>query len=561
MAIDIQKFIGRSKKENPTIDFTTSEYGGELNQSHGKSLVGIKIKIVEAKDILKGTLAVEKANFKDQKRDDEELKRKEDEEELETPADTKKSGLKMPPMPGASFLERVKTFIGTILLGFAITKLLKFLPKLKGLLKLLAGIAEWIIGVGSLLLKGLVALVDWGYKAYDWTRGAVHNVFGDKGVAVFDKVAGVLNKTLNLIMGVGLAMIALSNHMGGGIVNWGKGFMSIFKHGLKRAIPRLLIKMFGKKTAASILGKSVVTKGVVTTATGATGATTVGAGTGAVVTTGATKVAGVAVGTKIAIAGSAGLLASGLGEGMFQLKKLAQKREEEINQNFKEKSWLNPMKYFDGAALLGAKFNSYILGVLGVILDIVGTPFRYLIELIRYPFLDKEGKEKQRKNLAKFDARIREQFREMVHAFSLGTLAKDKGAFGSLYGKQGTDAMGYTKDGKTKSRQGAIQAGMLLLSTPDLVATQDLLSGKPSGEMVHTIEEVIKGGRKVDFKGLDKTASYEDGSDTTVYATVPREKVDGKQDMKDQGIETTGLNVGGGGSSDSYADFLYKKAG
>ena len=35
----------------------------------------------------------------------------------------------------------------------------------------------------------------------------------------------------------------------------------------------------------------------------------------------------------------------------------------------------------------------------------------------------------------------------------MGLLAKDKGAFGSLYGKEGTDAMGYTKDGKTKSEQ------------------------------------------------------------------------------------------------------------
>ena len=119
-----------------------------------------------------------------------------------------------------------------------------------------------------------------------------------------------------------------------------------------------------------------------------------------------------------------------------------------------------------------------------------------MIELVRYPFLDDAGKAKQRENLAKFDARIREQFREIVNAFSLGLLAKDKGAFGSIYGKEGTDAMGYTKDGKTKSRQAAIKEGSILLTTPDLIATQDLLKGKPSGEKVHKIEKITEKGEK-----------------------------------------------------------------
>jgi hypothetical protein len=128
--------------------------------------------------------------------------------------------------------------------------------------------------------------------------------------------------------------------------------------------------------------------------------------------------------------------------------------------------------------------------------------------VVRYPFLDDAGKAKQRENLAKFDARIREQFREIVNAFSLGLLAKDKGAFGSIYGKEGTDAMGYTKDGKTKSRQAAIKEGSILLTTPDLIATQDLLKGKPSGEKVHKIEKITEKGEKDKKpKGLGRVVS------------------------------------------------------
>ena len=93
-----------------------------------------------------------------------------------------------------------------------------------------------------------------------------------------------------------------------------------------------------------------------------------------------------AVGTKLAIVGSAGLLASGLGEGMFQLKKRSQDKEAISYEKFNDKGWWNPMKYFWGAVHLTDKFNSYLLGTIGVILDIVGAPFRYYrVDSIPFP--------------------------------------------------------------------------------------------------------------------------------------------------------------------------------
>ena len=47
MAIDTQKLLPRSKK-------------GDLNPTHVESLIDIKVKIVSARDILKGTLAAER---------------------------------------------------------------------------------------------------------------------------------------------------------------------------------------------------------------------------------------------------------------------------------------------------------------------------------------------------------------------------------------------------------------------------------------------------------------------------------------------------------------------
>ena len=451
MAITADKFLGKKKggalalrpKGNivPVKDKGSSI---EKVDPENPTLV-IRTKLIKIEDILKGTLAAEKNAADERKKAKEQEERAEEEKDIE--ADPKSKTKFKLPLPGKikSWWENIKRFFFTVLFGWLFLKFMKWLPKLKGILKLLAGIAEFLIDWGGRILNGLVTFVSWGMKAYDWTKDKIEDVFGEEGAKTFEKIAGVMKNVLNWTISLTLAMIAFSNEFGSSLVDWGKGFMSIFKHGLKRAVPRLLIKMFGKKTAASLLGKSVVAKTVAATTATTAGGTTVG--------TTATGVAGVGAAATAGIVAGAGLLASGLGEGVFQMRKLGKKKEEDSYKRFKEKSWLQPMKYFWGAAHLMDKFNNFQAGIIGNILDIVGTPFRYLIELIRYPFLDEAGKKKQNQNLAKFDARIREHFREMVNTMSLGMLAKDKGAFGSLFGKKGTDAMGYTKDGQTKSEQ------------------------------------------------------------------------------------------------------------
>ena len=202
MAIDTQKLLPRSKK-------------GDLNPTHVESLIDIKVKIVSARDILKGTLAAEKAAFKDQQRDDEGEERDEEEDKLETPKDAKKAGVKMPALPGASFLQKAKTFIGTILLGFAISKLLKFLPKLMPLVKLLAGIAKFVIKIGGVILEGLINFVDWGYKAHDKTKAWITEKWGDGAAQKFSNFTGLMTKMMNTIFILGMTTAAFADALGG----------------------------------------------------------------------------------------------------------------------------------------------------------------------------------------------------------------------------------------------------------------------------------------------------------------------------------------------------------
>ena len=205
MAVDTQKFLA----------LPPAKKGGDLvpnlkSKKSGGNLISIKTKIVKATDILKGTLAAEKKALSDKKRAEEKAKRGQKEKELESP-EAKKAGIKMPKMPKMSWLARIKKFINTIIFGWIAVRLLKFLPQLVKLLKPLAAIADFILKVGGMILNTLITFVDWGYKAYEWTRDAVGKVFGPKGAETFDKISGVLTKVLNLTMTLALGIIALSN--------------------------------------------------------------------------------------------------------------------------------------------------------------------------------------------------------------------------------------------------------------------------------------------------------------------------------------------------------------
>ena len=313
MAVDTQKFL----------DLSPTKTGGDLasnlkpktsseRSGIGGSFLSIKVKIVKAADILKGTLAAKKIEEKKKQKRDQLLKRKQKEEELEKPpGDTDKNAKKLKlELPAFSWLDTVKNFVFNVLFGWAALKFLEFLPQMVGLLKPLASIAGFFIKFGEFILKTFITFVDWGYKAYDWTRGALKNLFGEDGAAAFDKFSGVLKTLINLQLTLTLAMIALSDAFGSNIFEMVIALRHIFKYGLRRAGRRALIQIFGKKTAGSLLGKSIATKTVATTA----------ASTTAVKGTAGGGIA--AVGVPLAIISGVGLLSSAIGEGGSQILKV-----------------------------------------------------------------------------------------------------------------------------------------------------------------------------------------------------------------------------------------------
>jgi hypothetical protein len=460
MAINTQKFLPQGKKGGTltTIPKATlapvKPSSSDITKVEGveeSPILVIKTKVIKIEDILKGTLAVEKKAADDKRKAEEQQEREEAENEVEGDP---KTGVKFKlPLPGKikSWWGNIKKFFFTVLFGWLFLKFMKWLPKLKGILKLLAGLAEFLIDFGGRILNGLVTMVHWGYAAFEWTRGAIENVFGEAGVKTFDKITSVLKTVLNWVLGLGIAMIALSNEFGANLGNLGAGFLKqIFAKGMGRSGGRLLLKLFGRAGTKKLLA------GTAKILTGAK----------------ALPFAAVAKGVLLVTAVSGASMA--IGEADTFIKK-QQDRFTNYARNAHEKNkdlkWWDPRKYFWGVVAGVSDFSSRITGAVGGLFDIVGTPFRLFSNWLRVQTAKPEEKEAVRAKIAKemveFDGVVREKFRRFFNVFDIGQLfgkgwiSDEKGGWGASGGKPG-DGMNrlYTEETLNRGVDNSIDMGL-----------------------------------------------------------------------------------------------------
>jgi GH24 family phage-related lysozyme (muramidase) len=283
-----------------------------------------------------------------------------------------------------------------------------------------------------------VTFIDIGYKAYDATRGFLKSFGGENFVKVFDAFNGAVGSVIEAAI---IASIALASQGKDGVLDIG---MDLLKD-----------RLLGQGAQAAT---QAATSSSASAAAGG-GASTAG-GTAA-------QAGGLGVGAVAAVVAGAGLLSSALGEGAFQVRKFAVKPIQKLEND--QKNDKNPFTRFGrGVALNMIRPLFGLFQAVGVLLDIVGAPFRYAIELLRYPFLSEEDKVKQAGNLAKFDARIREDFRKALNMLTLGLAFKEKGSFGNIYGNQGAQKEmmgkmaggGITRGGKSTGKAKRTFEGM-----------------------------------------------------------------------------------------------------
>jgi len=211
MAITAQKFLPQGKKGGD-LAVTPKTSLIESPKDSGNIVFTIQKKIILVDDLLKGTFAEKKKRQKDEIKQKEDEKRAEQEKQTEKDKpDTGDEEDNKLVMPRLSFLDGIKNFISDVLVGWLTFNLIKFLPQIMKVLKILGPIADFLIFIGGKLLDGLVTFIDIGYKAVEGTRAFIENIFGEEGAKAFDNITGHLNKLFNVIGAIALGVLALGN--------------------------------------------------------------------------------------------------------------------------------------------------------------------------------------------------------------------------------------------------------------------------------------------------------------------------------------------------------------
>ena len=189
-----------------------------LTKKSIKNVDIIKTNVVKIESFFKGTLALDKKQLDDKKRDVSKKRKEKIETKLETKPNAESGKISMPAAPRTGILDFIKNFIGNVLLGYFAVRLIKHLPKIMPIVKFLGNAADFIIDVGGKLLNGLVTFIDIGYKAYDATRGFIKNIGGENFAKGFDKFLGAIDTALFLttVLAGSMAMESMSGGGGGG---------------------------------------------------------------------------------------------------------------------------------------------------------------------------------------------------------------------------------------------------------------------------------------------------------------------------------------------------------
>jgi len=227
-------------------------------------LINIRDNVTAIDDYLKGTIAAQKKEIEDKKKEGSEQRRAKQEKKLEKPKKNQKFNMKGMKMPKTGILDGIFNFIANVLMGMLVLKLMEFGEAIEksGVLQFIGKAADFVLKFGGKLLDGLMTLIDKAYQLYDGLGDKVAEVFGEDGRKAFDDFSSTLNKVLNATISVALVAAALSG---------GMSKIPVDKQAIKQLknVPgksrlaknktlRRYISRFGRKAAERRFGKAAV---------------------------------------------------------------------------------------------------------------------------------------------------------------------------------------------------------------------------------------------------------------------------------------------------------------
>lgn len=251
-----------------SVDKLVPTFSDKKEENQEKTIV-IKEKLTTIAGLLEGTLASKKKEETDKKKEEQQERRSQREAKLEKKPKDTGGKLDLPKVPGMSFLDRIKQFLMNVLGGYLLYRLVEFAPLLKPVFTGLVGIGEWLINFGGKILNGLVTFIDWGYKAYDWTRGQVANIFGEDAAKGFDSISSNLTTLLNGAVIAAMTAIKVAEGVNKQVAKTaaagGKVAAGVAARGAGRVITRTALRIGGKKLArtAAVKGTQKLVSGAV----------------------------------------------------------------------------------------------------------------------------------------------------------------------------------------------------------------------------------------------------------------------------------------------------------
>ena len=189
----------------------------EIKTGTDSGIVGIletiRANVKQIDEFYKGTLAAKREEIKKRKKQESDDRKADQETKLEKPKiDKKPKNIKGLKMPKTGLLDGIFKFIGTVLMGMLVMKLIDFADTIakSGILPMLGKIGDFVLNVGGKILDGLVIFIDKAYDFYDGFRKSIGDNFGEGAQEQFDNLSGTLNKVLNTVFSVGLAISLLA---------------------------------------------------------------------------------------------------------------------------------------------------------------------------------------------------------------------------------------------------------------------------------------------------------------------------------------------------------------
>ena len=221
----------------------------------------IKKQVFKVRDLIQTSTLIKQSELEKKRKSTEKKGAEEQENKLEAKPEKKEGKLKMPSAPKLGFLDRIKNFLFSVLLGYISIKLLPHLPKLVGIVSIIGNVMEFMIDLGGNILDKVVTFIDWGYKAIDATRGFMKSFGGDFSLKIFDTFTGAVSGVIDAAIIASIALSAMSGGDGGGGPGGGKP--RVGGKGAGRVDPRAARKYaerFGKDAALKKFGKEGVDK-------------------------------------------------------------------------------------------------------------------------------------------------------------------------------------------------------------------------------------------------------------------------------------------------------------